>query len=428
MNGGPTLSYTGPIPLRDTMNVCFWSTDVVGNTESPPQCRAYTISAVTKTASRDPTLGAPRCFALGSACDSGTALAGRAGTEALAPNTLYGACADGTNPGGADARPARRGEDRPGLACDHRQAARPGESSPGDGDALRRGSTKNDGFDVWYATDLVTPVWTRAASAAPSTNGVTTIAVEFFLPASIPASAIAIRGHYGGAPQLTNPCANGNTQDDQDDVVFAIDSSPADTTSPTVSLTAPTAGATVSRSLLLTASAFDAVGVTSVAFMQRVGAGAWQTIGIDTSPPWTVSWDTENAITTVGSRDLRVQASDAAGNTTSSAVVSVTVEDRTAPIVTIATPTAGQSFSRSAAITLTATALDARGVANVHFLVDGVDVASTTTALPGNQFSGTWSAASAGSFATGAHTIVARATDGSGNVAQSARVSFSLTP
>jgi hypothetical protein len=94
---------------------------------------------------------------------------------------------------------------------------------------------------------------------------------------------------------------------------------PVDGSAPTVSISAPANGATVSGTVNVTASASDNVGVTGVQFKLN-----GQDLGVeDTSSPWSRSWDTKGV--TNGSHQLTAVARDAAGNTKTSAVVSVTV-------------------------------------------------------------------------------------------------------
>ena len=92
-----------------------------------------------------------------------------------------------------------------------------------------------------------------------------------------------------------------------------------DITAPTVSLTAPASGATVSGTVTLTATASDNVGVAGVQFLVD---------GANLSPrtpprPTGVSWNTTTV--TNGTYTLTARARDAAGNTTTSAAVTVTV-------------------------------------------------------------------------------------------------------
>lgn len=93
-----------------------------------------------------------------------------------------------------------------------------------------------------------------------------------------------------------------------------------DTTPPTVSLTAPAAGATVSGSITASANASDNVGVSRVDFLVD---GA--VTGSDTTSPFSVAVDTTGL--TSGSHSFAARAFDAAGNSATSASVTVTVQN-----------------------------------------------------------------------------------------------------
>ncbi len=101
---------------------------------------------------------------------------------------------------------------------------------------------------------------------------------------------------------------------------------PADTTAPTTQLTAPTGGSTVSNSVNVTANASDNVGVAGVQFkVDGTNLGAE-----DTSAPYGVTWDTKSASN--AQHTLTAVARDAAGNRTTAANVTVTVNNAaTAP-------------------------------------------------------------------------------------------------
>ncbi|HVM77365.1 MAG TPA: Ig-like domain-containing protein, partial [Candidatus Paceibacterota bacterium] len=101
-----------------------------------------------------------------------------------------------------------------------------------------------------------------------------------------------------------------------------------DTTPPTVSLTSPTSGSTVSSTISVQASASDNVGVTKVEFYLD---SALQSTNL--SSPYTWNWTT--ASSTNGSHTLSAKAYDAAGNVGISATVNVTVSnpDTTPPSV-----------------------------------------------------------------------------------------------
>lgn len=93
-----------------------------------------------------------------------------------------------------------------------------------------------------------------------------------------------------------------------------------DPTPPTVSLTAPAAGATVSGPVAVTANASDNVGVARVDFLVD-GAVA----GSDTSSPYSITVDTTTL--TNGSHALAARAFDAASNAATSASITVTVQN-----------------------------------------------------------------------------------------------------
>ncbi len=98
-----------------------------------------------------------------------------------------------------------------------------------------------------------------------------------------------------------------------------------DATPPTVSITAPASGATVSASVEVAASAADNVGVAGVQFkLDGANLGAE-----DTSVPYSIAWDT--TATTEGAHSLTAVARDAAGNVTTSSAVTVTVANAVPP-------------------------------------------------------------------------------------------------
>ena len=98
----------------------------------------------------------------------------------------------------------------------------------------------------------------------------------------------------------------------------------ADTSAPATSITAPTNGATVSGTVAVDASASDNIGVTRVEFYLD---GAL--MSTDTTSPYSWSWNTTTA--TNASHSLTSKAFDAAGNSTTSTAVSVTVNNPPPP-------------------------------------------------------------------------------------------------
>lgn len=100
---------------------------------------------------------------------------------------------------------------------------------------------------------------------------------------------------------------------------------PTDTTPPTVSISAPTSGATVSGTISISGSASDNVGIVGVQF-RLAGANLGSE---DTSNPYSISWNTMTSSN--GAKTLTAVARDAAGNTTTSAPVTVTISNTLPP-------------------------------------------------------------------------------------------------
>ena len=102
----------------------------------------------------------------------------------------------------------------------------------------------------------------------------------------------------------------------------------ADTTPPSVSITAPAANATVSNTVTVSATASDDVGVAGVQF-KLDGNNLGSAI---TAAPYSVAWDTTTAGN--GSHTLTAVAQDTSNNVATSASVTVTVSNTPPPVPT----------------------------------------------------------------------------------------------
>ena len=189
---------------------------------------------------------------------------------------------------------------------------------------------------------------------------------------------------------------------------------PADTTAPTVSLTSPSAS-TVSGSVTISATASDNVGVVGVQF-KLDGAN----LGTEyTSSPYSLSWNTTTIAN--GSHTLTAVARDAAGNKTTSAAKTVTVNnpvvtppppaDTTAPTVSLTSPSAS---TVSGTVTVSANASDNVKVVGVQFKLNGANLGTECTSSP---YSLSWNTTT---IANGSHTLTAVARDAAGNKTTSA--------
>jgi len=191
----------------------------------------------------------------------------------------------------------------------------------------------------------------------------------------------------------------------------------SDTNSPSVAITAPAAGTTVSGSVNVTATAGDNVGVTSVKFYADS-----HLIGEATTAPFLITWNTSalaNAYYT-----LTAVARDAAGNQATSAQAGVSVNnagtaDTTPPSVYINSLSSGATVVGTS-VSLAAGAYDNVGIASVQFRLDGVNLGAAITSPP---FSMSWNSTT---VANGTHSLTAVAKDPSGNQATASAVMFTV--
>jgi len=185
-----------------------------------------------------------------------------------------------------------------------------------------------------------------------------------------------------------------------------------DRQAPTVSVTAPAAGATVTGLVAVNASASDSAGIARVE-IYRDGSVL---LGTDTTAPYGITWDT--ATTTAGAHTLSAKAYDNAGspgNMGTSAAVSVSVLDTVPPAVSITSPAEGALVARNANTTIAASASDNVAVTKVEFYV-GTTLTCTDTASP---YTCTWKVPKTAGVQ---YTLQAKAYDARNNVASSAVV------
>ncbi len=167
-------------------------------------------------------------------------------------------------------------------------------------------------------------------------------------------------------------------------------------TPPTVSITAPTNGVTVSGNATISANAGGATAITGVQFkLDGVNLGT-----ADTTAPYSVSWNTK--LVSNGTHVLTAVATNTSLLSTTSTSVNVTVNNATAPTVAITAPVAGNV---SGTTTVSATAGGTSAITNVQFKLDGVNLGAAATTAP---YSVTWNTTG---VANGTHTLSAVATN-----------------
>src|SRR5439155_1588130 len=157
----------------------------------------------------------------------------------------------------------------------------------------------------------------------------------------------------------------------------------------------------------------DNVGVVGVQFkLDGVNLGAEVT-----TAPYSISWNT--TLSANGTHSVTAVARDAAGNTATSAAVSVTeigrAPGRARAAVSMSAPVDGAPVACT--ITVSASAMDNVGVVGVQFKLDGVNLGAEVTTAP---YSISWNTTLS---ANGTHSVTAVARDAAGNTATSAAVS-----
>lgn len=189
---------------------------------------------------------------------------------------------------------------------------------------------------------------------------------------------------------------------------------PPDNTPPTVSIASPANGASVSTSPTVTVNATDSDGVVSKVELWRdnptmSGAASYT----DLVSPFSFS------VTglTPGTHTFIARATNAAGLTSVSTLVTVTVSDTTAPTVSITSPS--NSSAQSGTITVTANASDAVGVSRVDFYAGTTKFGEAT----GAPYSATLDTTT---LSNASHNLTARAFDAAGNQTTSSTVAITV--
>lgn len=174
-----------------------------------------------------------------------------------------------------------------------------------------------------------------------------------------------------------------------------------DTVPPSVGISSPVPGATLSGIVTVSGTASDNVSVASVAV--SVDSGAYQAAAGTTS--WSYALNTTAYAD--GSHMISARATDTSGNATITSV-SVSIANAGAS-VSISSPAAGSTVTGT--VNVTGTAADSAGVARVTVSVDGAPAQ-----LAGGTTSWSWSLDTA-SYSAGSHTVTATATGSNGATA-----------
>jgi hypothetical protein len=288
-------------------------------------------------------------------------------------------------------------------------------------------------FDVGY----LGPSDFEALGSDPAANtllvGTNTFAKKIFeitksgtLVRTIDASGISGLKHISGlalAPAsdgsgrmdhwiLDRQVDNGSNASENDGKLFEI-TVPGSDLPPTISITQPAEGATVSGTVTIQATASDDDGVTQVLFKDGATVIGTDTNGAD---GWTIPWDTTPVAQ--GSHTITATAIDTIGQMGSDSN-NVTV-DNTAPSVSMTSPTGG-TVSGTIPVMADASDVGGSGVGAVEFFVDGARIGTDTNGLDG--WSVSWNTVL---VANGTHNLTAQATDAARNATTSAPVQVTV--
>jgi lysophospholipase L1-like esterase len=173
-----------------------------------------------------------------------------------------------------------------------------------------------------------------ASSASASTTNDATVSPDASLPVHAPTAPARYVQTDKGPVRISYSSKGGHSSSGSTPV--------PDTTAPTVSLTVPADGATLSgSSVTISANASDDVAAAGVQF-RIAGANAGAE---DTSSPYTYTWDTTGVAD--GTYRMVAVARDTSNNYATSTVVTVTV-DNTAPVRSGGSPTGVLAFGTTA--------------------------------------------------------------------------------
>ncbi|MCY1078280.1 Ig-like domain-containing protein [Archangium lansingense] len=350
-----------------------WNSALAGNGAAVLTARAYdtncneAVSAPVNVtlsnagnAAFSSTWGAPECVAPSNKCDSAWLLEGRGdlGPEVHAPNTLGSACADGTE-GTYGASPSL---ERLVVTRIDGTAFVAGKEVTVQATVRASTNAANEVLDLYVSPDVSNPSWTRIASLKLPYQGAGTWthSTRYLLPAG---GRHILRGVYHSGSGTASACSS-DPLADHDDLVIEVGTQP-DTTPPFVNISSPAGGSTVSKVVEVSVDASDNFGVNRVELYD--GSTLIATSGHSPSTPYKLSWDTRTVPN--GNRTLTARAYDLAGNVSTSAPITVRLDnDLVPPTVSISTPAEGATVRQT--ITISGSVSDNRGVTYVSVVVD----------------------------------------------------------
>ncbi len=175
---------------------------------------------------------------------------------------------------------------------------------------------------------------------------------------------------------------------------------------PVITISNPTTGASFNVGTAIPVNATVTGGNGAITQVQFFVNGV--NIGTDLAAPYTATWTPVAA----GTYTLFAVTSDSAGISTTSATVSVTIKANSPPTVSLVSPGTNLTVALGTSVNLSAIAGDADGsIASVRFIASGTVLDSVSSEPYSTIFTPT---------VAGVYSVVAQATDNSGNVTDSA--------
>ncbi|EAU64837.1 fibronectin type III domain protein [Stigmatella aurantiaca DW4/3-1] len=402
---------------RAAPHVVTWDSHTVANGPHTLTTRAYDGAYNSATsapvsilvaqpggAQYDPVLRVPACPSVSNVCDSTSLLQGRGfvGPELHAPNTLDG-CADGTNTDESNHTEqihwlrVSRADGRPFVAGRRVQVDI----------AVEVPAYSQMAINLYTASDATAPVWTHLTTLNidpllyADQRGFHVYSAEYVLPEG---SLQAVRANFWKGSPLPSPCST-DSIDDRDDLVFAVGQE-VDQTPPTVSMTSPANNAFAGGTVTVKAAADDDFNVTQVEFYD----GSTR-IGLDAAKPFSMDWYIGNL--GESTHTLTAKAYDAAGHVTTSAPVTVLI-DNSKPLAWFSSPMPDALVRGT--VQVTAGASDAHGIKRVDFYTGQGIFASLIGSATSAPYTLSWNTLTE---YEGRHVLHAMAYDPAGNAAQS---------
>jgi hypothetical protein len=254
---------------------------------------------------------------------------------------------------------------------------------------------------AYPTVDLTSPPsWTFVHGSVPiavtSTSAVAPASVAFTVDGAPIASPWDTTTAADGAHTLVATISDGRSKTGSDSESVVVDN-----TAPTTSVSAPSANASATGSLVAKANASDAFGVQSVRFSID-GTPVGVPIAPDALGSYIYSTTLDISTLANGSHSLTSIATDGAGNTSTSAGVTFNVGSAP-PAVTVTAPLDWSYASKVVAVAATVTG--GAGPFSAQLLVDGTAVGTPDTTAP---YTFKWDTTN---VVPGSHTLAVSTTD-----------------